>query len=58
MKTEKITIGKFTKESIMKANKIASREIELENSNGWKSVTKKHKSNRDYNRKTKHKLAI
>lgn len=31
------------------------REIELENSNGFKSVTKPHKNKKKYTRKSKHK---
>lgn len=55
MKTGKIIIGKVTFEDIMKANKKASREMNLENSTGWNSVRKIHKSVKDYTRKPKHK---
>jgi len=42
----------------LKANRIASRELELqENSGGWRSVNKVHKSKRTYSRKKKHKEA-
>ena len=41
MKNGKIHLGKFTKEDAMKANKMASREMSLENSTGWVSVLKK-----------------
>ena len=37
----------------MKANKKASREMNLENSTGWVCVRKYHKSVKDYNRKKK-----
>ena len=56
MKNGKIHLGKFTKEDAMKANKMASREMSLENSTGWVSVLKKHKSVKDYTRKPKHRL--
>ena len=52
----KINIGKISKDQIMIAYKKASREIELENSTGWVSKNKIHKSNKDYNRKEKHKI--
>jgi hypothetical protein len=55
MKNKIINIGKFTKEDSMKASKKASREIELENSTGWVSKHKVHKSIKDYTRKPKHK---
>lgn len=42
----------------LKANRKGSREAELENSTGWKSKTKKHKSLKDYSRKGKNKLRI
>lgn len=56
MKNGKIHLGKFTKEDAMKANKKASREMSLENSTGWVSVHKKHKSIKDYTRNPKHRL--
>lgn len=40
---------------MVKANSAISRKIELENNTGWVSVTKSHKSVKDYNRKPKHK---
>jgi len=49
------TIGKITKEQIIKSRKKASRELELENSIGWTSTHKVHKSLKDYQRKPKHK---
>lgn len=55
MKSEKIHIGKFTKLDSLKASKKAAREIELENSTGWISKHKIHKSIKDYTRKLKHK---
>jgi len=58
MKNGKIHLGKFTKEDAMKANKKASREMSLENSTGWVSTHKAHKSAKDYTRKPKHKLSF
>jgi hypothetical protein len=51
----KINIGKISKEEILKVYKKASRDIELENSNGWVSINKVHKSLKSYSRKEKHK---
>ena len=51
----KISIGKFTKEDALKANRAAGREIDLVNSTGWVSVHKAHKSVKDYTRNPKHK---
>lgn len=45
--------GTFTKEDYLKANRIGSRLAELENSNGFKSMHKVHKSKKAYNRKDK-----
>jgi len=56
MKTGKIIIGRVTFEDIMTSNKKASREMNLENSTGWNSVSKSHKSAKDYTRKPKHKI--
>lgn len=56
MKHGKIHIGKFTKEDSMKVSRKVSREMELENSTGWVCKHKVHKSDKDYTRKTKHKL--
>lgn len=39
----------------IKANRRGSREAELENSTGWKSVSSTHKSKKTYTRKPKHK---
>ena len=50
-----ILIGRVTKSDIMKANKKASREMNLDNATGWNSVSKSHKSVKDYTRKPKHK---
>lgn len=55
MKTGNIHIGKITFEHIMKANKKASRDMNLENSTGWVATHKSHKSEKDYTRKPKHK---
>jgi len=55
MKTGKIIIGKVTFEDIMTANRKASREMNLDNATGWNSVSKSHKSVKDYTRKPKHK---
>lgn len=43
------------KKDVLKANRRGSREAELENSTGWKAVTKIHKSKKQYTRKFKHK---
>jgi hypothetical protein len=50
-----IKIGKITQDQILNAYKKASREMELENSTGWVSKHKVHKSAKNYNRKAKHK---
>lgn len=52
-----INLGKFTKEDAMKASRKASREMELQNSTGWVSTHKAHKSAKDYTRKPKHKVS-
>lgn len=57
MKNGKIHLGKFTQEDDMKANRKASREMNLENSTGWVSTHKAHKSIKDYTRKPKHKVS-
>lgn len=57
MKTGKIHIGTFTKEDSMRANRKASREMELQNSTGWVSTHKAHKSAKDYTRNPKHKVS-
>ena len=49
------TIGKITKELIIKSRKRASREMELEANVGWASTHKVHASQKDYNRKPKHR---
>jgi len=57
MKSGVIHIGKFTVQDSMKASRKASREISLENSTGWVSTHKVHKSSKNYTRKSKHKLS-
>ena len=49
------SIGKITKEQIIKSRKKASREMEIEANAGWVSTHKVHKSLKDYNRKPKHR---
>jgi ribonuclease HII len=49
------TIGKITKDQIIKSRKRASREMELEANVGWASTHKVHASQKDYNRKPKHR---
>jgi hypothetical protein len=44
---------KIDKERLRKIDRKISREIELENSNGWTSKLKPHKSIKDYSRKNK-----
>lgn len=39
----------------IKANRKGSRDAELENSIGWKSIHKIHPSKKTYSRKIKHK---
>jgi hypothetical protein len=51
----KVNLGKFSKEENLKVFKKASRELELENSTGWTSKHKVHKSMKDFNRKPKHR---
>ena len=41
----------------MRANRKASREMELQNSTGWVSTHKAHKSAKDYTRTPKHKVS-
>ena len=45
---------KITKSQILKFNRKASREIELENLTGWVSKHKIHLSKKSYTRKRKH----
>ena len=52
----KTTIGRITKEQIEKGRRRESRKVEIENSVGWTSVNKVHKSQKDYNRKGKYKI--
>ena len=56
MKTGKIHIGTFTRLDSLKASKKAAREMELQNSTGWVSKHKVHKSAKNYTRKSKHKV--
>lgn len=56
MKT--INIGKITAQDLHKADRKASREIELENATGWSAKNKAHKSAKTYSRKDKHKMAF
>jgi len=49
------SIGKITKEQIIKSRKKASREMEIEANAGWVATHKVHKSQKDYNRKPKHR---
>jgi hypothetical protein len=55
MKGSLINIGKFSLKDHIKANKKASREISLQNSTGWVSSHKVHKTEKNYTRKMKHK---
>lgn len=55
MKSGKIHILKFTVKDSIKANKKASRDIALENSTGWISTHRVHKSSKAYKRNSKHK---
>ena len=50
-------IGTYTKELIRKAERKASRELELENQSGWVANRKVHHSKKNYSRKKKHKLS-
>ena len=51
-------VGKITQSDIIKFNRVASREMSLENSTGWSSVNKTFKSKKAYNRKSKHKKSF
>jgi hypothetical protein len=55
MKTGKINIGSWSKEDEIKVARKVSRELELQNSTGWASKHKVHKSLKTYTRKSKHK---
>lgn len=50
-----VTIGKITKEQIIKSRKKASRDMEVQNSIGWTATHKVHKSSKNYSRKSKYK---
>ena len=56
MKTGKINIGKWTLEDELKVSRKVNRELELQNSTGWVSKHKVHKSAKNYTRKSKHKI--
>ena len=45
---------KVSKEQIRKWDKKTSREVELEDTNGWVAKHKIHRSIKTYNRKLKH----
>ena len=53
-----VKIGGVTKNEILTVYKKASREMELENSTGWVSKHKVHKSAKDYKRNPKHKNLV
>ena len=48
-------IGTYTKEQRIKAERKASREIDLENQTGWSSKHSVKRSKKTYTRKSKHK---
>ncbi len=50
-----VKIGTITKEQMRKADRKASRDIELENQTGWIAKNKVHKNKKKYTRKNKHK---
>jgi hypothetical protein len=57
--TKKIKNKKtFTFDDYIKANRRGSREAELEDSTGWKSVHKTHSTPKDYKRNNKHQKPI
>ena len=58
MKNGTIKIGKFTQKDIILANKMASREMELENSTGWTANHRVHKSAKTFTRKSKHQVSF
>lgn len=51
MKKKKKRTGKITVEDYIKAIKKANRDIDLEQSPGWKRTTSAHKNKKNYNRK-------
>ena len=53
-----VKIGKITQDQILTVYKRSSREMELENSTGWVSKHKVHKSSKDYKRNPKHKNLV
>lgn len=53
---KKKTIGRVTQVDYVKAVKRANREMELQNSTGFKATTKIHKSKKTYNRKEGKKI--
>lgn len=55
-RTKKFSKSKEEKElDYVKANRRGSREAELENATGFKSMHSAHKSKKAYNRKPKHR---
>ena len=55
-RTKKIKEFKITLDDFLKANRIGSREAELEqNGTGWKSNRKAYKNKKSYSRKDKHR---
>jgi len=55
MKKKKKNKNKISIEDYIKAVKKADREIQLENTTGWVSTTKVHKSKKIYSRKNNSK---
>ena len=49
------TIGRITKDQIVKSRKKISREMEMATNVGWAATHKVHKSQKEYNRKPKHR---
>lgn len=48
----KKAVMKITKEQILKMNRKVSRELEYQWHTGWVQIHKRHKSKKDYNRKS------
>jgi hypothetical protein len=46
---------RFTMDDYIKANRIGSRQAEMENQSGWSAKHKVHKNAKAYNRKDKHR---
>lgn len=51
----KLSVGKITKRQIIIGRRRESRKLEIENTIGWTSTSKVHKSDKNYDRKSKHK---